>query len=126
MKTIMIVEDQPDVQRLLGLYLSAPERQIVHAYDALEAWQILQVEPPELILLDIMMPGEMDGVGLLRQMRQDPRYQETKVIVISALTQNSDKEKAYSAGADDFISKPFRLEDLKQRIDRWLDLLPCS
>lgn len=120
MNSILIVEDQADVQRLLGVALRAEDRSIQHCLDADQAWRLLQQECPDVILLDIMMPGDMDGLDLLRKLREDSRYAGVRVIVISARTQQSDRLAAIRAGADAFIAKPFRLEELKTWLNRFL------
>lgn len=120
METILIVEDQEDVQNLLGVALQEGERKLLHAYDADQAWELLQSESVDLILLDIMMPGSRDGLDLLKSLRQEDRFSEVRVIVLSARTQTWDKVSALSSGADDFIEKPFRLNVLKESLARFL------
>ncbi len=74
-------------------------------------------EHPGVILLDIMMPGEMDGMALLGMIRKDRQFNDTVIIVMSALTQRSDFTKALAAGADDYLSKPFHLRDLHKMLE---------
>ena len=120
MHTLLIVEDQVDVQQLLGVALQQDDRKILHAYDAEQGWELLQAEPVDLVLLDIMMPGQKDGLDLLKDLRQDERMNQVRVIIVSARTQMWDKVSALSAGADDFIEKPFRLDDLKECMQQYL------
>jgi DNA-binding response OmpR family regulator len=109
---ILIVEDQQDVQKLLEVALKRYDRPILHAYDAWQGWEMACAEQPRIILLDIMMPGEMDGMALLTMIRKHRQFNETIIIVMSALTQHSEFTKALAAGADDYLSKPFHLRDL--------------
>jgi DNA-binding response OmpR family regulator len=120
MQTILIVEDQPDVQNLLKLALIRPDRRLMHAMDAVVGLSLARNETPDLVLLDIMMPGRMDGIGLLQALRKDQRTAGTKIIVISARAQHHDRETALAEGADAYITKPFKLSYLKQCIDRLL------
>jgi two-component system phosphate regulon response regulator PhoB len=120
MKTILIVEDQPDVQRLLGIALRAEDRKILHCLDAEEAWALVQNEHPDVVLLDIMMPGNMDGMDLLRLIRGEQAYDKVSIIVISARTQEWDKAAILAAGADGFVAKPFRLDELKNLLQGFL------
>lgn len=120
MQTILIVEDQPDVQNLLKVALAGPDRTLVHAMDAAAGLASAREQEPDLVLLDIMMPGEMDGLGLLREFRNDPRTAGAKIIVISARAQHHDQQAALAGGADVYIAKPFRLAHLKECIAQLL------
>jgi DNA-binding response OmpR family regulator len=114
---ILIVEDQQDVQKLLAVALQRYDRPILHAYNAKQGWDMAVAEQPGVILLDIMMPGEMDGMALLGMIRKDRQFNNTVIIVMSALTQRSDFTKALAAGADDYLSKPFHLRDLHKMLE---------
>jgi len=120
MKKILIVEDQQDVQNLLKVVLAKPDRKFLFAVDALTGLSLARNERPDLVLLDIMMPGTMDGFGLLLELKEDPQMARTKIIVVSARAQQQDREKALNAGADGYITKPFRLTPLKEYIDQAL------
>jgi DNA-binding response OmpR family regulator len=119
-QTILIVEDQEDVQVLLEIALEQPDRRLLHALDGEQGLALARTEHPDLILLDVMMPGGMDGLSMLRALRADPEGAGVKVVVISARTQQKDVAAALDAGADDFLSKPFRLKELQEVIDRHL------
>ena len=116
MKKILIVEDQQDVQTLLKVALSQPDRILLHAENAVTGLTLAREERPDLVLLDIMMPGSMDGMGLLRELKADSRTAAAKIIVLSAKAQQQDKDKAGKAGAYSYITKPFRLSHLKECI----------
>ncbi|PLX71509.1 MAG: two-component system response regulator [Desulfuromonas sp.] len=125
-KNILIVEDQADVLKLLGVALQHPERKIRQSLSADQAWLLVQEEAPDVILLDIMMPGELDGLDLLQRLRADQRFDNVRVVVISARAQQRDRIAAIHAGADAFIAKPFRLNELKRCIDRLLTIKPSE
>lgn len=114
---ILIVEDQQDVQKLLAVALHRYGCPILHAYNAKQGWEMASAETPGVVLLDIMMPGEMDGMALLGMIRKDRTFDNTVIIVMSALTQRSDFTKALAAGADDYLSKPFHLHDLHRMLE---------
>lgn len=120
MKKILIVEDQQDVQNLFKIALAKPGRMLLHALDATTGLRLARDENPDLVLLDIMLPGEMDGFGLLLALREDPQTSGAKIIIVSARTQDHDQEAALNAGADSYITKPFRLSYLKECIDQAL------
>lgn len=114
---ILIVEDQHDVQNLLDIVLKRYGRPLLHAYEARQAWEMIRAEKPGFILLDIMMPGDLDGMDLLKMIRKDRQFNQTVIIVMSAMTQRSDFEKALAAGANDYLSKPFHLRDLYRLLE---------
>ena len=121
MRTILIVEDQQDVQALLGVALRHPGRRLLSALNGEQGLALARSERPDLILLDIMMPGDMDGLTMLRTLRADPGGGDVKVIVLSARTQQKDIAAAYAAGADEYLAKPFRLRELKETLSRYLE-----
>jgi DNA-binding response OmpR family regulator len=114
------VEDQKDVHQLLDIALQSPELRILHAFDAEQGLQLARSEKPDLILLDIMMPGGMDGMDLLRTLRSESAALSPRVVMMSARTRQNDIAAAYAAGADGYLAKPFRLVELKKTIDQML------
>ena len=121
MRTILIVEDQQDVQALLGVALQHPDRRLLSALNGEQGLALARSERPDLILLDIMMPGDMDGLTMLRTLRADPGGGDVKVIVLSARTQQKDIAAAFAAGADEYLPKPFRLRELRETLARHLE-----
>lgn len=113
--TIFIVDDTPENISILGEYLS--EYKIKVATDGIKALEKINSGlRPDLILLDIMMPG-MDGFEVCRRLKQMPGTEEIPVIFITAMTETADKVKGLKAGAVDYITKPFQLEEVKSRIE---------
>ncbi|MBP7690508.1 MAG: response regulator transcription factor [Anaerolineales bacterium] len=111
-KTILVVDDKASVRQLLADYLGGQGYRVVPAANGREALFAVRHEPPDLILLDIMMP-EMDGYEFLRQYRRDQR---TPVIVITAREEESDAVLGLELGADDYVIKPFRMRELAARV----------
>ncbi len=120
MKKVLIVEDQQDVQDLLKVALAKPDRMLLHALDAMTGLSLARDERPDLILLDIMLPGAMDGFGLLLELKGNPQTADAKIIIVSARAQDQDQDAALNAGADGYITKPFRLSHLKECVDQAL------
>jgi len=120
-RTILIVEDQEDVQVLLGMALRHPGRRLLSASNAEQGLALARSEHPDLILLDIMMPGGMDGLAMLRSLRADPSSADIKVVIMSARTQQKNIAAAFAAGADEYLRKPFRLKELKDTVARHLE-----
>lgn len=120
MKKILIVDDQPEVARLLEIILRREGRQLLFAADGEEALGVARRFLPDLVLLDIMLPGEMDGYEVARRLKQDPATAAVHILVLTAKVREQDRREAFAAGADDHISKPFDVIDLKTRVERLL------
>jgi CheY-like chemotaxis protein len=106
MKKILIVDDHEDIRRLLVLMLEQ-EYEVLEASNGIEALQVTQRERPFAILLDIMMPGEIDGLQVLSTIKTDPRLQKIKVAMVTARGQRSDFQLGEKYGADGYFVKPF-------------------
>ena len=110
--TILVVDDQSSVRQLLEDYLTEQGFKVLTAVDGQHAIYMARHEPPDLILLDIMMP-KMDGYQFLRQYRQE---RQTPVIIITAREEETDAVLGLELGADDYVVKPFRMRELAARI----------
>jgi DNA-binding response OmpR family regulator len=110
--TILVVDDQASVRQLLQEYLTEQGFRVFTASDGQNAIYQARHEPPDLILLDIMMP-KMDGYQFLRQYRLE---RQTPVIVITAREEETDAVLGLDLGADDYVVKPFRMRELLARI----------
>src|SRR5450830_640594 len=119
---ILIVDDSPEAIEVLGNALPKHYKRQV-ALSGEKAIKLLDTseELPDLILLDVMMPG-MDGYEVCRHLKSDERLKEIPVIYLSALTDTRDKVKAFEQGGVDYIEKPFQLEEVRARVDTHLKL----
>jgi pilus assembly protein CpaE len=108
---ILIVDDDLDTLRLVGLMLQRQGYEIVAASNGRQALSMAQTEQPDLILLDVMMP-EMDGVEVTRHLRADPKTKAMPIIMFTAKTQVEDKILGFEAGADDYLTKPTQPREL--------------
>jgi CheY-like chemotaxis protein len=104
MKTVLIVDDEPDILVLLRLALEAAGYSTVEASDGAEALEVIRARHPDVVLLDVMMPG-MDGGATLEQIGADE--ERPRVIMVTAKTASRDLDRAMELGADDFVTKPF-------------------
>ena len=120
MYKILIIEDQQDVRKLIRITLDFEEYEIHEAPDADVGHQIIQDIKPDLIVLDVMMPGEMDGYGLCDNLKSSPEYEDIPVIMLTARGQLSDREAGLRAGADDYMVKPFSTIKLVDVVDNLL------
>lgn len=106
METILIVDDQPDIRRLLQVTLSKSYN-IVQAEDGFSALQAVRQHRPKIVLLDVMMPGEMDGLQVLEKIKSEAQTRAILVAILSARGQAADQEDARKRGADAYFVKPF-------------------
>lgn len=118
--TLLVIEDRPEVRTLFRLALKplpVTVHEVDHGRAGLEAARALR---PGLILLDIMMPGELDGLSVCRALKGDPALAGIPVVLVSALAQDSDRQAGLEAGADAYLTKPFSLADLSALVERYL------
>jgi len=102
---VLVVDDIPANVKLLQARLSAEDFEVLTAYSGRQALQLLEAQPVDVVLLDVMMPG-MDGFEVCRRIRSEPGTMSVPVIMVTALDQPSDKTQGLKAGADDFLTKP--------------------
>jgi CheY-like chemotaxis protein len=119
-KKILIVDDQPDVKKLLGIILQGKDRELLYASSGDEAIARARAEKPGVILLDVMMPGGIDGYQTARILKGDPSTRDCAIVVMTAKVQEQDRQDAFEAGADDYIGKPFDMLDLQRKVNRFL------
>lgn len=119
--TILVVDDNPDNLRLLAGILKECRYKIRLAPNGEQALATIRKEAPDLILLDIMMPV-MDGFEVCRQLKADQKNTGIPVIFISALDETIDKVKAFSMGGVDYITKPFKSDEVLARVRTHLTL----
>jgi len=112
---ILIVEDERAIREMVCLALDQAGFECAQAADTDEAQQQILADPPELILLDWMLPG-MSGIDYARKLRQNKLTQDVPVIMLTARTQEEDKVRGLDTGADDYITKPFSTRELIARI----------
>jgi len=120
MKRILIVDDEEKVRKLVEVTLSVGELEILHAASGDEALGVIRETKPDLILLDIMMPGKLDGLDVCRILKKDPETKDIYIIMLTARGQQVDKENGLAAGADDYFVKPFSPMELMDKIDNIL------
>ena len=118
---ILVVDDTPNNLRLLAGMLTEQGYKVRKVINGSLALQAVKVAPPDLILLDINMPG-MNGYEVCEQLKYDPKTAQIPVIFISALDQVIDKVKAFEVGGVDYITKPFKLPELVARIENQLKI----
>ena len=123
MKRVLIVEDQADIRKLIRMTLEFEPYEIFEAPDGATGLRMASELQPEVMLLDVMMPGELDGLQVCRSVRADPHLRGMRVLLLSARGQARDREAGEQAGADEYLIKPFSPLQLVETIER---LLPGS
>src|SRR5690242_19536906 len=115
MSKILIVDDEPTIVELLEEHLRSEGYDTVHAYSGEKALQLLEGDIPDLVLLDLMLPG-MDGYEVCRLMQRDSRLNHIPVIMLTARSAVPNKVMGYERGADDYVVKPFDPDELSVRV----------
>jgi two-component system cell cycle response regulator DivK len=119
MARILVIEDNPANLKLVELLLTTAGHTLLCAVDAETGMTLARAEHPDLILMDIQLPG-MDGLGATVLLKRDPVTADIPVIALTALAMEEDQEKARAAGCDAFIAKPLRYKELYPAIDALL------
>jgi two-component system, sensor histidine kinase and response regulator len=112
---LLIVDDEPRNVRLLEGMLYSEPYELLTAHTGPEALDIIQQDPPDLVLLDVMMPG-MNGFEVCKHIKSDPEHRMIPVVMVTALSDVSDRIEAMQAGADDFLTKPIDAAELIVRV----------
>lgn len=119
-KKILVVDDDTTTVELVKLYLNRDGYRVLTAYDGLEALQIARSSHPDLIVLDLMLPG-MNGLEVCRTLRSES---DIPIIMLTAMTTDDDRLRGLDIGADDYITKPFSPRELAARVRAVLRRLP--
>lgn len=116
MKKILIVDDEPNIVMSLEYTFKKNNFEVFIARDGQEALDILKIQLPDVIILDVMMPM-VDGFATLEQIKKDKRLQHCKVIFLSAKNKEADIEKGLSLGANLYVVKPFSIKKLVEQVN---------
>jgi len=113
--SILVIEDDEIVARTIERCLRGSEYRVRLANSGVEGLRSARRDVPELVILDVIMPG-MDGYAVCREMRNDPVLEDTPILFLTAKTKDEDKINGFTAGADDYLGKPFNVDELLLRI----------
>jgi CheY-like chemotaxis protein len=119
MKTVLIAEDNPINRELLRELLEIRGYTVEEACDGQEAVAMVEQAPPDILLLDIGMPL-LDGFGVVRKLRENPRFTSLPVVAVTAYAMQGDREKILDSGFDGYLSKPVNSSSLAAELDRLL------
>jgi phosphate regulon transcriptional regulator PhoB len=112
---VLIVEDEPDISGLLAFHLEREGYQVARSTNGADALQQVRVRPPDLVLLDLMLPG-MNGLEVCRRLRQDPATAALPIVMLTAKGEEVDRVLGLELGADDYIVKPFSPKEVVARV----------
>ena len=119
MARVLVIEDNPSSMKLTSLILSNAGHSVIGAVDAESELRLAREAQPDLILMDIQLPG-MDGLAATALLKQDPATADILVIALSALAMKADEERSKTAGCDAYIVKPLRYRELYAVMERLL------
>lgn len=118
-KSILLVEDEDSIAIALEFLVKREGHALRRVADGNDALEAIRSEPPDLVLLDVMLPG-CSGYEVCQAIRLDPALSDVKVLLMTAKGGEMERRKGLALGADAFVSKPFAITDLKQELDRLL------
>jgi DNA-binding response OmpR family regulator len=119
-KKILLVDDEPDIISMLKLRLEASGYDVITAADGNTAYDKARSELPDLVILDLMLPG-IDGYQVCRLLKFNEKYRRIPIIMLTAKSQKDDKDWGEKAGADYYLTKPFDAVELLDKIKELLD-----
>ena len=112
---ILVIDDDPAINELIKVNLELSGYNVVQAYDGINGFALAKQELPNLIILDCMMP-EVDGFTTAQRIRQNDNTKNIPILMLTALSQLNDKVKGFNIGVDDYLCKPFEMEELQVRV----------
>ncbi len=112
---ILLVDDEPSIVKMVGKRLEVEGFEVIVAMDGQDALAKARTENPQLIVLDLMLP-KLNGYEVCTMLKQDTRYQKIPIIIFTAKTQEKDEKMALECGANAYMRKPFRAQELTEKI----------
>jgi len=115
MNKILVIDDDNAINELIKINLELVGYKVIQALDGIKGFALAKQELPNAIVLDVMMP-EVDGYTVAQRIRQNPETKNIPILMLTALSQLNDKVRGFDIGVDDYLTKPFEMEELKVRI----------
>ena len=115
MNKILVIDDEQSINELIKINLELVGYKVISALDGFKGFALAKQELPNLIILDVMMP-EVDGYTVAQRIRQNPETKNIPILMLTALSQLKDKVKGFDIGVDDYLVKPFEMEELRVRV----------
>ena len=120
-KRVLVVDDEPNIVMSLEFLMRRAGFEVAVARNGREALDALDGMPPDLLLLDVMMP-EFDGYEVCERIRARPEWNATKIVMLTARGREVERERGLALGADAYVTKPFSTRDLVEQVKRMLDV----
>jgi DNA-binding response OmpR family regulator len=114
---ILLVEDQDSIRSMIETLVKARGHDVLTASSGAEAIEVATLEPPDLMLLDLMMPGAFDGIDVCRKLRAQAETAKLPIVIVTAVTEDATRKRALAAGATAYYTKPFSPMKLLSVID---------
>jgi two-component system, OmpR family, alkaline phosphatase synthesis response regulator PhoP len=118
-RSLLVVDDEPNILLCLEFLMKKEGHDVRIARDGEEALAEISKSPPDLVLLDVMMP-KRNGFDVCETIRANPDWKDMRVVMLTAKGRDVEREKGFAAGADDYITKPFSTRDVVERVNGWL------
>ena len=115
MSKILVVDDDRAINELIKVNLKLAGYEIVQAFDGIQGFALAKQELPNLVILDVMMPN-VDGYTVAQRIRQNDTTKDIPILMLTALSDIEDKGRGFAIGIDDYLVKPFDMEELKMRV----------
>ena len=122
--SVLVVEDEPNIVLSLQFIMKRSGHDVRIAEDGEAALRAVEAQKPDVMLLDVMLP-KRDGLSVCEAVRANPDWADIKILVLSAKSRESDKERAMSLGADDYITKPYSTREVCERVNAMLGIDGC-
>jgi CheY-like chemotaxis protein len=119
-KSILVVDDEPDTLELMQTILKHEGYEVLKALNGSEALKEVK-QNPDLILLDIRMPGELNGIEVCKRLKTDPKLKSIPIIIFSAKVLDHHIEEGFQAGAEEYVTKPFSSAELLRIIRKYIN-----
>ncbi len=120
MKTLLIVDDQAEIRELVQVTLRTSDLKVIQADGGEKAVGIATAEMPDMIIMDIDMPGTMNGLEATRTLKNNPKTRNIVIIMLTGKDRDEDRQKGREAGADDYFTKPFSPLELIKKVEEVL------
>jgi DNA-binding response OmpR family regulator len=119
-RSVLVVDDEPNIVLSLEFIMKQAGFEVRVARDGDEALGAIEASPPDLVLLDVMMPNR-DGYDVCQTIRANPAWKGIHIIMLTAKGRDIEREKGMALGADDYITKPFSTREVIARVEQFLD-----
>lgn len=120
MRSVLVVDDEPNILLSLEFLMKQSQYQVCTAKDGDEAIHAIEKAPPDLVLLDVSMPKQ-NGYQVCETIRANPHWQHIRIIMLTAKGRDIEREKGLALGADEYITKPFSIQEVIDKVKKFLN-----